>query len=271
MIIVTANARDARYVSDDLITSGSIGIPVSFVLSDDFDGLSNIAVFKGSGASVDVALTSDNACVVPPETVAQPGGYLHIGVYGRNADGTIAIPTVWAGARMILQGAKPSGVDPAEPTPDWTAQVQQIATKALETAQDVERRADAGEFDGDPGPKGDTGDVTPAAQQALSDAQAAARAAEIAAEQAEASASNAAGSAQSAANARNDAAGSAQSAANSSAAAQSAAERAAQSAGQAGYMFFAIDERGHLILNRTSNTQVDFYLRDGHLYVKGVA
>ena len=137
MITVTANARDATYVSDDLITSGSVGIPAKFVLSEDYDGLSNIAVFVGSGVSMDVALPSSGECVVPHEVVAQPGGYLKIGVYGRNAEGTIVIPTVWAMERMILQGTVPSGVDPSEPTPDWTAQVQQMATEALETANNV--------------------------------------------------------------------------------------------------------------------------------------
>lgn len=127
MIQVTANARRACAVTDDYITTGSIGIPVSFSLSADFTGLSNIAVFRGSGVAVDVILT-DNSCVVPPETLATAGGELWVGVYGRNADGTIAIPTVWAGAFTIALGAVPSGVDPSEPTPDWTAQVQAAAT-----------------------------------------------------------------------------------------------------------------------------------------------
>ena len=35
MIIVRANARNATYISDDLITSGSVGIPVTFNLSED--------------------------------------------------------------------------------------------------------------------------------------------------------------------------------------------------------------------------------------------
>lgn len=146
MIQVTANARKACAVTDDLITTGSIGIPVSFSLSADFDGLSNIAVFRGSGATVDVILT-DNTCVVPPETLVTANGELWIGVYGRNADGTIAIPTVWAGAFNIALGAVPSGVDPSEPTPDWTAQVQAAATEALQVARSVEAKADAWDFD----------------------------------------------------------------------------------------------------------------------------
>ena len=53
--------------------------------------------------------------------------------------------------------------------------------------------------------------------------------------------------------------------------AESSADRAEQAAKDAGYMYFHIDERGHLIYNRTSNVLVDFYILDGHLYVRGAA
>jgi len=53
--------------------------------------------------------------------------------------------------------------------------------------------------------------------------------------------------------------------------ASASADRAEQSAAQSGYMFFSIDERGHLIYEKTENVDVDFYLRDGHLYVEAVA
>lgn len=54
MITITANARRATFKSDDLITSGSVGISVTFILSDDFDSLSSVAVFEGSGVSVEL-------------------------------------------------------------------------------------------------------------------------------------------------------------------------------------------------------------------------
>lgn len=56
------------------------------------------------------------------------------------------------------------------------------------------------------------------------------------------------------------------------------ADRAEQAATSAGYMFFHIDDDptsatfGHLIYERTNNTEVDFYLgSDGHLYVEAIA
>lgn len=46
---------------------------------------------------------------------------------------------------------------------------------------------------------------------------------------------------------------------------------AEQAAGQSGYMYFYIDENGHLIYTHTSNVDVDFILENGHLYVESVA
>lgn len=57
-------------------------------------------------------------------------------------------------------------------------------------------------------------------------------------------------------------------AAESAEAAEASAERAEQAAKDAGYIYFYIDENGDLIAQRTSNTQVDFYLNDGDLYVR---
>lgn len=47
-------------------------------------------------------------------------------------------------------------------------------------------------------------------------------------------------------------------------------EQAEIASANAGYMFFHIDENGHLIYERTPNTQVDFYLLNGDLYVEAI-
>lgn len=207
MIIVRANARNATYISDDLITSGSVGIPVTFNLSEDFDGLSCIAVFEGSGAKIDVALMNSNTCVVPHEVLAQAGGYLRIGVYASNGEGTIVIPTVWARSRLILSGTTPSEVDPYAPTPGWVAQVQEAAAEALANSEEAI-------------------EIAGGADAAAADARQSASAAATSATAAEQSAS-AAGDSQAAAEA---ASGAAASARDASVAAQSGAESSAQAA-----------------------------------------
>ena len=228
MIIVRANARNATYISDDLITSGSVGIPVTFNLSKDFDGLSCIAVFEGSEASIDVALMG-NTCVVPHEVLATAGGYLRIGIYAANSEGTIVIPTVWAGSKMILQGTTPSEVDPSEPTPSWVAQVQEAAAEALENSEEaieIAGGAEAAAADARQSASAAATSATAAGQyaSAAGTAQAATEAAQTAAVSARDAAVAAQGSAESSAQA---AVGSATAAAGSAAAA-AASEAAAR-------------------------------------------
>lgn len=50
--------------------------------------------------------------------------------------------------------------------------------------------------------------------------------------------------------------------------AEDAADHAEQAAATSGYMRFYIDENGDLILQRTDNVDVEFYLYDGSLYVR---
>lgn len=53
-------------------------------------------------------------------------------------------------------------------------------------------------------------------------------------------------------------------------AASDSAERAEQAAANAGYLDVEIDENGHLIYIRTDAVDVDFSLRDGHLWMEAI-
>ncbi len=150
MIAVRARDRDLYIVPLWPITSGSVGLPVVFNFDDAWDGLNRIAVFRGSEAENEVALLSDS-CMVPPEVLATPGDDLYIGVYGRDAYGTIAMPTVWGKAGYIYDGTQPIEPDPSEPTPEWSYQVQQAAAAALRIANAIQTAAENGEFDGEDG------------------------------------------------------------------------------------------------------------------------
>lgn len=166
MITFCASIRAAKAATDDKITTGSVGIPVQLCLAPEFAGLAKTIVYTDGTASADEALVGDaTTATVPPDVLTTPGRRLQIGIYAANAAGTIVIPTVWATVAVIERGTIPSGVDPSEPTPSWVAQVQQIASDALETANSVRADADAGEFDGDPGPQGPQGEPGPQGPQ----------------------------------------------------------------------------------------------------------
>lgn len=112
--------------------------------------------------------------------------------------------------------------------------------------------------------------ATAASESASATAQSA-REAAASATAAASSEANAAASASQAGDHATSAGLSATHAAESAAEALTSAERAEQAAKEAGYMFFYIDENGDLIYQRTSNTQVDFYLSEGDLYVRASA
>ena len=166
MIHVTIRERDASAKATEPITSGSVGLPVRFRFSADWDGLGRIAVFCGSGKTVDMAI-KENECVVPHEVLRHFGGRLKIGVYGTGENGSRVTPTVWANAGVILQGAEPAGVEPGAATENLVQQLLEAARSAEELAQSVRNEADAGAFIGPPGPKGDKGDPGPAGDAAV--------------------------------------------------------------------------------------------------------
>lgn len=133
MISVRVLNRKASAIPRWPITSGSVGLPVEFIFSSEWDELTKTAIFRGSDVAIDVVLT-DDTCVVPWEALAVAGGDLYIGVYGSNGE-DVVIPTVWCNAGYIEEGAMRSEVDPADPTPSWADQVQAIAQQALDLAQ----------------------------------------------------------------------------------------------------------------------------------------
>ena len=77
-------------------------------------------------------------------------------------------------------------------------------------------------------------------------------------------------SAQSAARSAETATAKAGEAAQSASDASRDADRAEQAAAQSGYLWFYI-ENGKLYMDRTSNTKVNFFMRDGKLYVEEIA
>ena len=166
MILLSATKAELSVAESETITSGAQRVFVcTFALSADWDGLDRTAVFRAGTQSVSVLLDGENTAVIPWEVLQTPGITLHIGLYGSGPDGLV-LPTIWAEAGMIRYGAYPGG-DALPPTPGAYDQLVEIAKHAEAVAESVRADADAGRFDGDPGPvgpqgpKGDPGPVGP--------------------------------------------------------------------------------------------------------------
>lgn len=100
------------------VTSGSVNVyPVRFEFSEDWDGLTSMAVFQADGEPVSVLLDNTNECGVPWEVLVKPGVRLRAGVYGTKGE-DVALPTIWADLGEILRGVTMPDGGTYPPTPE---------------------------------------------------------------------------------------------------------------------------------------------------------
>ena len=128
MIKLNVSAANVAVEEKETLTEGRVGLLCQFRFTDEWAGLAKTAVFDGAD-SRDVILKSDTVAI-PAECLSTEGYSLSVGVYGKNAAGDIVIPTVYATVGKIQRSAYPSGKEPAAPTPDVVAQIQQAAANA---------------------------------------------------------------------------------------------------------------------------------------------
>ena len=129
----------------EIITSGTVGLPVEFAFDESWEDLNRLAVFRAG----DMTLTVEEPAVVPWEVLETPNVWLKIGVYGVNADGTVVIPTLWANVCVIHTGANPDGESAAAPTltvgQKLLSEVSGIAAGAAAAAAAVDSHISNGE------------------------------------------------------------------------------------------------------------------------------
>ena len=159
MIKLNVSAANIAVEEKETLTEGRVGLQCRFSFTGEWDGLAKTAAFDGAD-SRDVILTEDTVAV-PAECLAAEGYSLSVGVYGKNADGDIVIPTVYATVGKIQRSAYPTGKETAAPTPDVVAQIQQAAANAEAMARSVREDADLGKFNGGQGPQGPAGATGP--------------------------------------------------------------------------------------------------------------
>ena len=156
MIVLTASKSCLTASRRELLVEGAVNVSiVQFVFSPDWDGLTKTAVFQAGDDKYSVLLDESNETPIPWEVLQNPRRTLYAGVYGTD-DESLVLPTIWASLGVIQEGASP-GQETQPPTPTVYEQILSIATNAQEIAQSVRDDADAGKFDGAPGPEGPPG------------------------------------------------------------------------------------------------------------------
>ena len=82
-------------------------------------------VFKGS-KTIDV-ITEESRITIPVEVLQNTGKRVYVGFYGTDAEGMVAIPTVWAEIGTVVEAADPSGDESADPAlPVWAQLVERV-------------------------------------------------------------------------------------------------------------------------------------------------
>lgn len=158
MIAVKAiiNNSTCMIVSRERLTRGTVGKTMEAEFSAEWEGLAITATFEAGDEKRDKIYTGE-PIVIPHEVLSTAGVSVLLGFQGEMPDGTIVKRTEKEWLNNVSETLDPAGVPSSEPTPDWTAQVQNIATEAKQVADSVRSDADAGKFNGLAGPKGDTG------------------------------------------------------------------------------------------------------------------
>jgi len=143
-IHVTVCQEQATAVKTGRLTVGMVGVSVTFSFDEQWEGLKRIAVFRSGDISRDRALLLSDTTTVPFEVLYKPEERLMVGVEGRTEDGTLVIPTTWADAGVVLDGANASGDYGKDPSPN--------------AYDDIMAAIRSGALQGPQGPKGDKGD-----------------------------------------------------------------------------------------------------------------
>lgn len=109
-IDITVNGTSVVAKPNTKITAGMVGATFSITYDEDWEDLTKKVIFKA-----DQLTRIAEGSVVPFEVLRLPSKTLFVGVEGKNADGEIVIPTVWACVGKILPGA--NGEVPASAAP----------------------------------------------------------------------------------------------------------------------------------------------------------
>ena len=124
MIKVEVHSTRAAIRSQEPLTVGLRGAKARFVFGADWDSLSKTAVFRQGDKTVTLADIGQEV-TIPWEVLTMAGVPVQIGVFGRDAEGAVAIPTLWVSTQPVQPGADPEGDPSTEYSQPYWEQILQ--------------------------------------------------------------------------------------------------------------------------------------------------
>lgn len=128
-IQLTLTGPEAKAQVDGVLTAGMVGVPVTIVYDQAWEGLAKTLVCKGGGKTRKLYNVGTGA-VVAPEVLAcrrwEDNG-LYLGVEGRDAEGELVMPSTFAYCGEILPGAQSTCPESDQPeNPVWAQILTQL-------------------------------------------------------------------------------------------------------------------------------------------------
>lgn len=109
-------------------------VKIRLDLSDEWEDLSKIAVFRAQDSMIDVPVMSEYLDI-PPVMLQRENVHLLFGLYGTNTDGAVVIPTIWTDLGIVQPSPDPYGADNYDDPPAGLyAQLQALAAAAQSAA-----------------------------------------------------------------------------------------------------------------------------------------
>ena len=160
LIQIKVDGHKAEKLREDWLATGSQGVDsVEVEVSTDWAQYEQSVVFKCEDTTY-FGVVQDGAAVIPAAVLEYR--FVLVGLLGTLTGGDVyrKYTTNFVPIRP-REGAGGDGTVPPEPSASLYAQILGIAESAESKAQSVVDRADAGDFDGDPGPQGEQGEPGP--------------------------------------------------------------------------------------------------------------
>ena len=115
-------------------------LKAEFSFSEEWDGMTKTAFFRGADGENHPKLLKDNVCTVPAEALAVPG---RVGV---SVSGTLGETVITTDIKSFSVPATLSGGTPSDPEPTVWQQILDKVDETQQIAQSVRDDADAGKF-----------------------------------------------------------------------------------------------------------------------------
>lgn len=150
MLVHTATVRGRRLSWDvrEVVQHGLNADRVELSLDHEWRECDRIVAVMAKSGRDPVRVDATGGCFgIPSELLRQPGA-MPTCLMGYAGGGVRIVTAAESRPLVVVQSGDIAGIDPAPEQPDLWAQLMEEVQRAVEAAEDVKRRADAGEFDG---------------------------------------------------------------------------------------------------------------------------